>query len=257
MLVDTHCHLQSEAFDEDRAEATARALDVADWLVVIADDLPNARKGLALAEANDRIYAAVGVHPYHVGGLDDAALVELRALCAHPKAVALGEIGLDYYQYCDTPRDIQHRAFRLQLELACETGLPVVIHDREAHGDCLAILREYAARLPGCVMHCFSGDAAFAEACLALGFHISFAGNATYPKAEMLRDAARAVPMDRLLVETDSPYLAPKPVRGKRCEPAFIVHTARLLAEVKGLDEAAFAAQTSANAARFFGKARR
>lgn len=252
MLVDTHCHLQSEAFDDDRADVTARALDVVDWLVVIADDLANARKGLALADAHDRIYAAVGVHPYHVGGLDDGALAELRTLCGHPKAVALGEIGLDYYHYCDTPRDVQHRAFRLQLDLACETGLPVIIHDREAHDDCLAILGEYAGRLPGCVMHCFSGDGAFAEACLALGFYISFAGNATYPKAEMLRDAARLVPMDRLLVETDSPYLAPKPVRGKRCEPAYVVHTARVLAEVKGIDEAAFAAQTTENAARFF-----
>jgi len=249
-LVDTHCHLQSEKFDEDRGEVIERAMDALEWLVVISDDLASCHKAIALT--GDRIYAAVGIHPYHVESVNDALLDELRQLLAHPNVVALGEIGLDYFKYCDTPRDVQHRAFHQQLELACEVQKPVIIHNREANDDCYAILSQYADRLAGCVMHCFPGPPDFARQCLDLGFHISFAGNATFPKAQILRDTAAVVPLDRLMVETDSPYLAPQPVRGKRCEPAYVRYTAEMLADAKGVPLEDFAQETTRTAEAFF-----
>lgn len=249
-VVDTHCHLQDAAFDEDRAEARQRGLDALAWFVVIGirpADWPR-----ALALTGDRVYAAVGFHPYHEGELDDGTLGALRAAAGHEKVVALGEMGLDYFKHCETPREVQHAAFHRQLALAAELELPVVIHNRDADDDCLAILTEHAASLPGVLMHCFGSDAAFAMRCVEAGFHISFAGNLSYPKAQALREAAEAVPIDRIMVETDSPYLAPQPKRGKRCEPAFVVHTLEALAAAKGMtpDEAAEA--TTANAGRFF-----
>ncbi|MCC6145195.1 MAG: TatD family hydrolase [Candidatus Hydrogenedentes bacterium] len=244
-LVDTHCHLQHHRFDDDRQEVLARALGVLEWLVVIGDDLESSRAAAALVQ--DRVYATVGLHPYHAEQLDDDTLAELRALAAQPGVKAIGEIGLDYFnEYA--PRPAQHQAFERQLELACELGLPVVIHNRSSDDDCYAILKNFANRLPGCIMHCFGSDAAYAERCVDLGFHVSFAGNAAFPKAPELREAAAAVPLDRLLVETDAPYLAPPPLRGKRCEPQYVVHTAECLAEVKGVSPEEFAAHTTANA---------
>jgi TatD DNase family protein len=247
-LVDTHCHLQDRAFDADRDEVLRRALDALEFLVVVGDDLENSRKAAALC--GDRVYAVVGFHPYHaVAALD--SLDALRELLARPGVVALGEIGLDYYNKF-APEDAQREAFRRQLELAAETKLPVVIHSREAQEDTSAILREHAAALPGGIMHCFAGDASFAEECASWGFNISFAGNVTFPKAAPLRDAASAVPLERLLVETDSPYLAPQPVRGKRCEPAYVRHTAETLAALKAVDLDTFAEHTTRSARRIF-----
>ena len=251
-LVDTHCHLQDKAFDDDRDDVVKHAFEVCDWIVIVSDDIANSAKAAELS--GDGIYFAAGCHPYHAAEIFDNES-KLRELLAHPNNVSLGEIGLDYFKYCDTPRDVQADSFRKQLEIACELKKPVIIHDRDAHDDCLEILRDYADDLTNCVMHCFSGGPDLAEQCLALGFHISFTGNVTYPKAQELRDAAAVVPMDRLMVETDSPYLSPQPKRGKRCEPAFVQHTAEALAELKGLAFEDFAAQTTANAARFFGVA--
>jgi TatD DNase family protein len=244
-LVDTHCHLQHHRFDDDRQEVIARALEALEWIVVIGDDLESSRAAVALVQ--DRVYATVGYHPYHAESVDDTALATLRELAAQPGVRGIGEIGLDYFnEYA--PRPAQHIAFEKQLELACELDLPVVIHNRSSDDDAYAMLKNFARRLPGCIMHCFGSDAAFAEKCVDLGFYVSFAGNVTFPKAPELREAAAAVPLERLLVETDAPYLAPPPMRGKRCEPQYVVHTAECLAEVKGVSPEEFAARTTENA---------
>lgn len=248
-LVDTHCHLQSNRFDDDREEVIARCLEQLDWLVVIGDDIPSSEGAVALIR--DRVYATVGMHPYYAKDLDDACMETLRSMAATPGVIGLGEIGLDYFNEL-SPRDVQAVAFRRQLELACELELPVVIHNRESDADAYAILSEYADKLVGCVMHCFGSDADYAKRFVDLGFYISFAGNATFSKAQNLRDSAAVVPMDRLLVETDAPYLAPVPLRGKRCEPWHVMHTAAAIAEVKGVSAEALGEATTANAQRFY-----
>ncbi|MBI3117177.1 MAG: TatD family hydrolase [Candidatus Hydrogenedentes bacterium] len=249
VLVDTHCHLQAGQFQEDREEVLARALARLDWLVVVGDDLPTS--SLAADLVRDRVYATAGTHPYHASNVDSETLDELRALLARPGVIALGEIGLDYFHEY-SPRVDQARAFEQQLALAGELRKPVVIHNRDADADTLAILRNHSERLPGCIMHCFGADAAFAEQCVDTGFYVSFAGNVTFPKAEKLREAARAVPLERLLVETDAPYLAPLPHRGKRCEPWHVELTARALAVEKGVSPDEFGAVTTANARRVY-----
>jgi TatD DNase family protein len=176
----------------------------------------------------------------------------LRALAGRAGVVGIGEIGLDYYKYNETPPDVQRRAFVAQLELAAELDLPVVIHNRDADADVGAILDEHAPHIPGGVLHCFAGGEELVHRAHDWGFYVSFAGNVTYPKADDLRIAARAVCDDRLLIETDAPYLAPKPVRGNRCEPAFVRHTAERLAEVRGVTVDRLCAQTAQNAARLF-----
>lgn len=248
-FVDTHCHLQHHRFDDDREDVIARALEALEWLVVIGDDIESSAAAVALSR--DRVYAAVGVHPYHAEAVDDAALERLRSLAAAPGVVALGEIGLDYFnEYA--PRPAQRKAFAAQLALASELGLPVVIHNRESDADTHALLAEHMPALSGCIMHCFGSGPEFAEQCVALGCHISFAGNAAFPKAEPLRDAARATPLERLLVETDAPYLAPPPLRGKRCEPQYVQHTGAALAAALELAPENLAAHTTANARALF-----
>jgi TatD DNase family protein len=249
-LVDTHCHLQSERFDEDRDAVLTRALESLDWLVLIGDSLATSEAAVTLIQ--DRVYAAVGIHPYHPEEASSAGIERLRHLAKRPGVVAIGEIGLDYYKYNDAPRDVQQEAFRAQLRLAAELDLPVVIHNRDAQDDLAVILDERPRDLCGGIMHCFAGDVAFVERCLSWDFHVSFAGNVTFPKAQALRDAAQAVPLNRLLIETDSPYLAPQPVRGKRCEPAFVRYTAETLAEVKGVLVDELIAQTTSNARALF-----
>lgn len=249
-LVDTHCHLQSERFDEDRDTVLMRALESVDWLVLIGDSLASSEAAIALIQ--DRVYAAVGIHPYHPAEANPTGIVRLKDLAKSPGVVAIGEIGLDYYKYNDAPRDVQQEAFRAQLRLAAELHLPVVIHNRDAQDDLAAILDEHHRDLCGGIMHCFAGDAAFVERCLSWDFHVSFAGNVTFPKAQTLRDAAQVVPMNRLLIETDSPYLAPQPVRGKRCEPAYVRYTAETLADLKGVRLDELIAQTTSNARALF-----
>lgn len=249
-LVDTHCHLQSPRFDADREEVLARCLESLAWLVVIGDDLPSSRAARALVRP--RVYATAGLHPYYAASVTPESLDELRTLAQQPGVAAIGEIGLDYFnEYA--PRDVQAQGFQAQLELAAELGKPVVIHNRDADADTAALLAAYTRRLPGIVMHCFGSDAAFAAHCVAMGCFVSFAGNVTFPKAEPLRTAADAVPLDRILIETDAPYLAPVPLRGKRCEPCHVAHTARFLSERRGVPFEEFCAMTTANAARFYG----
>ena len=244
-LVDTHCHLVDTRFDEDREQVIARSLETLDFLVVIGEDAPNARAAIQLTR--ERVFAAVGFHPYHASRVDDAALEELRRMLRHPRVKAIGEMGLDYYNEF-SPRPAQAAAFRKQLDLACELDVPVVIHNREADADLLAVLQPYAGDLAGGILHCFGSDAAFAERCVELGFYISFAGNVTFPKAGKLRAAAAAVPLDRLLLETDAPYLAPQPKRGRRCEPHYVCYTAEVLAQIKGVSVEELGRRTSENA---------
>lgn len=248
-LVDSHCHLQHAAFNGDREEVLQRSLEVLDWLIIIGDDTQSSREAAALCRP--RVYAAVGIHPHNAAKAGPADFEQIRQLLNAPGVVALGEVGLDYH-YEFSPRSVQREVFRRQLDAAIEAGVPTVIHCREAEDDLLADIEPCAGSIKTVVMHCFGGNADFADACVALGFYVSFAGNVTFPKATTLRDAAVRVPHDRLLVETDSPYLSPQPVRGKRCEPLYVEYTARCLADLLGMPFDEFASMTTHNAARAF-----
>ncbi|HYO62283.1 MAG TPA: TatD family hydrolase [Pyrinomonadaceae bacterium] len=258
MFVDSHAHIDGEEFDADRDEvvARARAAGVRALLNVGTGDPHggNLERAVEVAESYEGVWAAVGVHPHDARLFDGAAEERLVSLVRRSsRVVAWGEIGLDYH-YDNSPREVQQEVFARQLRLAREAGLPVVIHSREAGEDTARILREELAGAPrGGVMHCFGGGPALAEAALELGFMLSFAGNVTFKKAEPLREVARVVPLERLLVETDCPYLAPVPLRGRRNEPAFVVETARFLASLRGLEAAELGRQTAENFARLFG----
>ena len=246
-LVDSHCHLDDPKFDADREQviARARAAGVERMMAIgTGSGPPDLEAGIRLAERFPFVLATVGVHPHDAAKASDEIFVRLRDLTAHPKVAAIGEIGLDYH-YDFSPRDVQRAVFRRQLEMAAETGKPVVIHTREAWPDTMAMLRESGTTAG--IMHCFTGNAAQAAEALDLGFHLSFGGVLTFPKADDVREAARLTPEDRLLVETDCPYLAPAPHRGKRNEPAFVVETVRRLAEVRGSTPDEIAALTTAN----------
>ncbi|NDY42768.1 TatD family hydrolase [Dissulfurirhabdus thermomarina] len=252
-LVDTHAHLDMpplrEAVDEvlDRA-ARAGVRQV----VAVGTDPDSSRAALDLARRHPGVYAAVGVHPHDAARLDEAAMERLAALCREEKVVAVGEIGLDFYRN-RAPAELQASALRRQLALALEAGLPVILHARAADEALCAILAETAG--PGLrgVVHCFTGAPETAERLVELGLHVSFTGIVTFPGAEAVREAVRAVPPDRLLVETDAPYLAPVPHRGRPNEPAFVVHVARRVGELKGMTFEEVAACTSANARALFG----
>ncbi len=248
-LVDTHCHLQDTRFAQDRETVIQEAIESLEWLLVIGDDLPNSRLGVEMTR--DHVFASVGFHPYHATQVNAETLRELRQLAAHPKVAAIGEIGLDYYNEF-SPRAAQHAAFTQQLELACELQRPVVIHNRQADTDTLALLDPFLPRIPACVMHCFGSDAAFARACAARGLYVSFAGNVTFPKAHPLREAALEVPLDHLLVETDAPYLAPQSHRGRRCLPQYVLHTAHALAELRKIPFDEFCMTVTQNAGKAF-----
>ena len=246
-LIDSHCHLDDKQFDPDRAEVIARAREAGvERMMAIGtgDGPPDLEAALRLARQHDFIYATVGVHPHDAAKATPETFAALEALSRESKVLAIGEIGLDYH-YDFSPRDVQHDVFVAQLKLAATAGKPVVIHTREAWEDTLALLREHASGAG--IIHCFSGGPEEARQALDLGFYLSFGGVVTFPKAEALRDAARMAPEDRLLVETDAPYLAPVPKRGKRNEPAFMVETARRLGEVRGVPPERIAEITTAN----------
>jgi TatD DNase family protein len=242
-LVDTHCHLDDDKFDADREQVIERALAAGVELMMAIGTGGALDVAIQQAERYPFIYATIGVHPHDAAKATPDTFARLRDLAGHPKVLAIGEIGLDYH-YDFSPRDVQRAVFDRQLELAAAVHKPIVIHTREAWEDTF----ERLTSLPyGGIMHCFTGDAAQARQALDLGFHLSFGGVLTFPKAESLREAARITPEDRLLVETDCPYLAPVPHRGKRNEPAFVVDTARRLAEVRGVPPEAIAASTTRN----------
>ncbi len=249
-LVDTHCHLDGRTFEQDRDAVIARAREAGvETMVAIGsgDGPPDLEAGIRLAESYSFIYATVGVHPHDASKADDSTWANLIALAAYPKVVAVGEIGLDYH-YNLSPPETQREVFSRQLAIARDAGLPIVVHTREAWDDTFEMLeKHWPADGPGGIMHCFSGGAAEAERSLLLGFHISFSGIVTYPKAVEVQEAARIVPLNRLLVETDAPYLAPVPYRGKRNEPAYVVETAKRLAELRGESFEALATAAAEN----------
>jgi TatD DNase family protein len=253
LLIDTHAHLDSGQFAADLDAVIARAGDNGiSHILTIGCDLASSRASVDIAAAHPTVYAAVGIHPHDAGEADATGLEELRRLAGAPKVVAIGEIGLDFYRD-RSPREVQRQSFRRQLCLAREVGLPVIVHDREAHAEVLQILREERASEVGGVLHCFSGDLAMARACIELGFYISFPGTITYPKNDAAREVVRALPVDQILVETDCPYLAPQAYRGRRNEPAFVRHTAEAIAAIKGLTVEDIARITTLNAFNLFG----
>lgn len=261
MFIDSHAHLEGKQFAQDREQVIARALDAGVTNIVAignGDGPSNFDCGIRLAEKYDFIYATIGIHPHEARLADEAAFAEMDRLAHHPKIIAWGEIGLDYF-YDYSPRDVQKYVFIRQMELAAAAKLPIVIHCRpsdnsdNAWDDCLSLIQErWAPKGIGGILHCFTGNWPQASRALDMGFMISFAGNLTFPKAQQIRDAALQVPIERILIETDSPYLAPVPHRGKRNEPAFVVETARRLAELRGVSVEEIGEGTSQNFYNFF-----
>jgi len=251
-MIDSHSHIYTPRFDADRGLVLARAVEAGiTQLLQVGCNLAESRAVLALAEATPGIYAAVGVHPHDADTLDAATLAALHQLACHPKVVAWGEIGLDFY-YDNSPREAQLSAFECQMKAVAERDLPVVIHTRDAEPETLEILRAHRLSKGGQV-HCFTGSRQLAVELLELGYHIGFTGIITFKNAADLREVVAMMPMDRLLIETDSPYLAPIPHRGKRNEPAYVVHVAEAVAAIKGLSTEQVVRQTSENFHRLYG----
>jgi TatD DNase family protein len=257
MLIDSHCHLDFPEFasELDSVMARARAAGVGAMLT-ISTHVRRFERLQAIVDRFPNVACSIGTHPHYAAEERDIRLGELLDIAAGPKVVAIGEAGLDYH-YDNSPIADQEHGFRLHIAAARETGLPLVIHSREADEHTSCILDEEMAKGAfKAVLHCYTGGTALAKRGLELGLYVSFSGVITFKNSESLRDVARAVPLDRVLVETDAPYLAPVPIRGKRNEPAYVAHTARVLAEVKGVSEAEIAAATTENFFRLFGKAR-
>ena len=254
MLVDSHCHLDYfEPDDVGPILARAEAAGVGE-VITIGTSLANASRQFALAEAWPNVWCSVGTHPHHVSEAPMPEVAEIVALASHPRCVGIGEAGLDYF-YDKAPRAEQQAAFRIQVKAAAATQLPLIIHSRDADADMARILREEFVATGGfpLLLHCFSSGRELAAAALALGGYISFSGILTFPKSQVLREIARDVPAERLLVETDAPYLAPVPHRGKRNEPAYVEYVVRKIAEIRGEDVEKVSAQIMANAKRVFG----
>ena len=253
MIFETHAHYDDEVFNEDREQLLAGLPEKGIGRVInVGASIETTRTTLALAEAYDYIYAAVGVHPSDIDGLNEETYSWLKAQTAHPKTVAVGEIGLDYY-YDLSPREIQKTVFERQLDLAYELKKPVILHIRDAHGDTIEILRAHRDRLPHCVVHCCSASWESAKIYLSLDCMISFAGPVTFKKSVNLQEVAKNVPLDRLMIETDSPYLAPEPVRGHRNEPLNVGHICRLIAALRQMDAQQLCDITRENGRRFYG----
>ncbi len=250
-LIDTHCHLEMPQFDGDREEVIGRAKEIGfEALITVGSDLEGTFKALNLAEQYDFIYASVGVHPHDAKDFSQRSYEDLKEMTNNKKVVAIGETGLDYH-YDHSPRDVQRAVFRRHLALAKETGLPVIVHSREAKEDTMAILDE--SGIDRGVLHCFSGDAEMAEQAMSMGLAISLAGPVTFKKSAGLREIVRIIPDDYLLVETDAPYLSPEPFRGKRNEPYYMRYTAKYVAELRGISFGDLARITTLNAKRLFG----
>ncbi len=253
IVFDTHCHLDDEKFNEDREAAWQRMLEnEVRHCVCVGSDLASSARCLALAASHPGMFAACGVHPHEAKDAKEGYLDALREMLQQEKCVALGEIGLDYY-YDFSPRDVQKKVMEEQVNLALDMDMPVIFHIRDAHGDMVDFFRS-RKELPRGIIHCFSGSAETAMEYVKMGFYISFAGPVTFKNAQNLQRAAEAVPLDRLLCETDSPYLAPVPMRGKRNEPANVRFVNQKLAELKGISEAEMAYITCQNACRIYTK---
>lgn len=248
MLVDTHTHLNFPDYDEDREEVIKRALDAGiDWAIVVGTDLRTSKQAVDLAQKHDNIYAAVGVHPHDAKNFDEESPAEFKKLCQHPKTVAVGEIGLDFYRELSAG-EIQREVFRRFIRLAKEVELPIILHVREAYEEVLSILEGEEVRG---VFHCFSGDVLIAKAAMERGFYISLTGTVTF-KDSKAEEVLKSLPMERLLLETDCPYLTPEPYRGRRNEPAYLRYIAERAAQVKGLPLKEVGRVTSGNAEKLF-----
>lgn len=256
MFFDSHAHLNDVQFSEDRVEVIRRAREEygVNHILNIGFNRETIPSSMQLAEEYDFIYTSVGWHPHDAIDCREEDLEWVLELSKHPKVVAIGEIGLDYY-WDHSPHDVQQELFRKQIQLAIETNLPIIIHDREAHEDVVRILREENAHEVGGVMHCFSGDLKMMQECLAMNFYIGLGGPVTFKNAHLPKEIAREVPIDRLLIETDCPYLAPHPYRGKRNETGYVSLVAEAIAEIRGMDLEEVADTTFKNTVRLFGLA--
>lgn len=253
MLFDTHAHINALQYDEDRQEVINRALsEGVKNIVVVGFDTETIQGAMKLAEEYDFIYAAVGWHPVDAIDMKDEDLDWIESLAAHPKVVAIGEMGLDYH-WDKSPKDIQKEVFRRQIALAKRVDLPIIIHNREATEDIVTILQEEGASEVGGIMHCFSGSLEVAKQCMDMNFYISFGGPVTFKNAKKPKEVAKQIPLDRLLIETDCPYLTPHPFRGKRNEPAYVKYVAEAIAELRDLPLEEIAQKTSDNARQVFG----
>ncbi|MCX8011979.1 MAG: TatD family hydrolase [Desulfobacterota bacterium] len=252
MYIDTHAHLSFPEFDKDRSEVIKRALAAGvNQIISIGTDIEDSKKALAIAEEFEFIYAAIGIHPHESKTMTEETYLQLRNLVAHNRVVALGEIGLDFYRNLSPP-ELQIRHFREQLQVARDFSLPVIIHDRNAHKEVMTILYEEKAETIGGVVHCFSGDKKMAKECLDMGFYISIPGTITYKKSEDYREMVRYLPLDQIFLETDCPFLAPQPFRGKRNEPTYLIYTAETVAQIKGIKKEKLAEVTTSNAQKLF-----
>ncbi len=253
MLFDTHAHLNAVQFDADREEVIQRALDEGvSHIVVVGFDRETIKGALDLAEGYDFIYAAIGWHPVDAIDMTEEDLKWIEELASHPKVVALGEMGLDYH-WDKSPKDIQMEVFRKQIRLSKKVNLPIVIHNREATEDVVRILEEENAGEVGGIMHCYSGSLEIAKKCMDMNFYISFGGPVTFKNAKKPKEVAVEIPMDRILIETDCPFLSPHPLRGKRNESSYVKYIAEQIAELKGMSVEEIAQKTSDNAFRLFG----
>lgn len=258
IFVDSHCHIDGEAFDDDRDEIVerAKAAGVAAMLTIGTGNPHDGEiaRAVKIAESYENVFAAIGVHPHDAKLFDEQAEKHLRELAKSEKVIAWGEIGLDFY-YDHSPRDVQFDVFRRQIRIARELDLPIIIHSRDADAETVEVLIEECSQADfrGGIMHCFGGTAQMAKDLMEIGFLVSFAGNVTFKKAENLREAARVVPLEKLLIETDCPFLAPVPFRGKRNEPSYVAHTAQFLAEFYKIPVENLARQTTGNFKNFFG----
>jgi TatD DNase family protein len=253
-LIDSHAHIQGVEFSVDVADVVQRARAAGVEKIVVvggAGELSSNDAAIAIAKSDPGLFATVGMHPHDAKDVSEDNLQRLQQLAAEPQVVAIGETGLDFY-YDHSPRDVQKRLFARFIHMAGETNLPLIVHDRDAHAEIAELLRQEGGGALRGVIHCFTGDYAAAKTFLDLGFYLSFSGILTFKNADALRDAARNAPLDRILVETDSPYLAPVPKRGKRNEPAFVLHVAEMLAEVKKLSLETVAQATTTNAEKLF-----
>lgn len=250
MLIDSHAHLEMKEFDPDRREVIERArLAGVDCIITVGTNADLSRKALAIARQYENIYATIGIHPHDVANADDKTFDELKTLARDPKVVAYGEIGLDFFRNI-SPREKQIAMFDRQLELAKELDLPVIIHDREAHQQTLEMVK--TARLHRGVFHCFSGDWFMARQCIDLGFHISIPGVVTFNQSKVLQEVVKQAPLESILLETDCPYLTPVPNRGQRNEPSFMIHTAKKVAEIRGINWEKMARAATANTLKLF-----
>lgn len=253
ILIDTHAHLDHERFKDDVDQVIERAkLSQVQSIITVGADLASSRQAVEFARRYPDVIATVGVHPHDADSVSDSVLNEIAILAQDEGVVAIGEIGLDYH-YDFSPRDVQRRVFAIQISLARELELPIVVHVREAYQDVMSILKSEHAEDVGGIVHCFSGDREVAKDCLDMGFYISVGGILTFANSQELREIIRGLPMDRILLETDAPYLTPVPYRGKRNEPAYLVHVAEALANLKGITFDEVAETTTLNACKLFG----